>query len=340
MALHTAALVVSAGAGLVLTGCGGAEGDFPSISSTDVTTAAPSEEPTDITENPEGETTAIATTTARTIATTTTTSTTTSTTSTSATTTTAEHEGPQVYCPASKDLAIAYGDQVKLEDQGWTVQGDGGASTLASFNLAGGFVEFDLDVSQAKTGVIPNVYSIFPENIAATGFEHDSHYCDADEGAATWCVEHDWIESNGQCGGATALHSVPGTGLDGCNSWGCLTTYKYEGGSKFHMRIDYDKSGQFTVMRDGQVLNGYEPAPTADDFEILRSQHEQRGAVIYSSQWTGAWVPCEDCGTGPGDVAGSSFSVTNLRISGAVVQGPNPTRCPELVLDESTVVSV
>jgi hypothetical protein len=159
-----------------------------------------------------------------------------------------------VYCPAAKDLAIAYGDQVKLKAQGWMVQGDGGASTKASFNLAGGFVEFDLDVSQAKTGVIPNVYSIFPENIAATGFQHDSHYCDADEGAATWCVEHDWIESNGQCGGATALHSVPGIGPESCNSWGCLTTYKYEGGSKFHMRIEYDKSGQFTVMRDCQRL--------------------------------------------------------------------------------------
>jgi len=245
-----------------------------------------------------------------------------------------------MYCPGAKDLTVAYGDGVKLTAQGWTVQGDGGASTKASFNLAGGFVEFDLDVSQAKMGVIPNVYSIFPESVPSTGFKHGLHYCDADEGSATWCVEHDWIESNGHCGGATALHSVPGIGLEGCNSWGCLSTYKYEGGSKLHMRIDYDHSGEFSVMRDGRKVGGYEPAPTAADFEILRSQHEQCGAVIYSSQWTGAWVPCEDCGKGPGDLAGSLFSVSNLRISGAVVQGPNPARCSEVAVNCSTYVLV
>merc|ERR1712166_633407 len=52
------------------------------------------------------------------------------------------------------------------------------------------------------------------------------------------------------------------------------------------------------------------------------------GAVVYSSQWTNSWVPPpDDCGGGPGDLDGSSFSISNLRISGSVVQGPEPTKC-------------
>merc|ERR1712110_277868 len=40
--------------------------------------------------------------------------------------------------------------------------------------------------------------------------------------------------------------------------------------------------------------------------------------------WTG-WVP-GSCGGG-GNLDASTFSVSNLRITGKVVQGPEPTRC-------------
>merc|ERR1712083_764894 len=53
----------------------------------------------------------------------------------------------------------------------------------------------------------------------------------------------------------------------------------------------------------------------------------QYGAVFYSSQWTG-WVP-GSCG-GDGNLGASSFSVSNVRIQGKVVQGPEPTRCAPL----------
>merc|ERR1712232_1046451 len=45
----------------------------------------------------------------------------------------------------------------------------------------------------------------------------------------------------------------------------------------------------------------------------------------YSSEWEG-WVPVSDCGTS-GNHPGSHFSVSNLRIKGSVVQGPEPRKC-------------
>jgi hypothetical protein len=47
------------------------------------------------------------------------------------------------------------------------------------------------------------------------------------------------------------------------------------------------------------------------------------GAVIYSSQWQG-WVP-GDCGSG--DLGSSQYTIKNLKITGRVVQGPEPRLC-------------
>merc|ERR1712125_188726 len=56
----------------------------------------------------------------------------------------------------------------------------------------------------------------------------------------------------------------------------------------------------------------------------LAAQMSQYGAVIYSSQWVG-WVP-GNCG-GDGNLQASSFAVSDVKITGRVVQGPEPTRC-------------
>merc|ERR1712232_1409647 len=65
----------------------------------------------------------------------------------------------------------------------------------------------------------------------------------------------DWIESNGNCGGATTLHTKQGNGPDGCTAWGCRASYHYNGKSSFHVRIEYGKDGSWTTIRDGQVIN-------------------------------------------------------------------------------------
>merc|ERR1711935_38817 len=48
------------------------------------------------------------------------------------------------------------------------------------------------------------------------------------------------------------------------------------------------------------------------------------GVAFASTQWTG-WVP------GPGNVKGdldnSQFSITNVRVSGSIVFGPEPPKC-------------
>jgi len=232
------------------------------------------------------------------------------------------------YCPSAQDLVVAYGDGVELKDQGWTVNGGGGAATKAAYNLNGGYVEYDIDVSDAKAGTIPNVYSIAPSGLGADGFVKDKDYCDgADQHEYPWCVEVDWIESNGPCGGATTVHTLPGTGPGTCNAWGCRTEY-HNDAPKIHMRIDYDDAGRMTVSRDGTPIDAMDPAPQPSDFDVIKKMHDSTGAVIYSSMWTGSWVPGpEDCGAGPGELTGSSFTVSNLRIHGSVVQGPEPQRC-------------
>jgi len=58
----------------------------------------------------------------------------------------------------------------------------------------------------------------------------------------------------------------------------------------------------------------------------VKKNHEERGAVLYSSEWVG-WVPVSDCPSTEEDLYGSSFTVSNLVISGSVVQGPEPTVC-------------
>merc|ERR1719454_757307 len=215
---------------------------------------------------------------------------------------------------------------VQIEDGGWGIQGNGGAATKAAFNLNGGYVEFDFDVSRANTGVIPNIYTVSPDGIGG-GFSSD-HYCDDGENDKPDCLEVDWIKANGGCGGATTLHTVSGTGGGACNYWGCRTTYSF-GSSSFHMKVEYGNDGKLMITRDGQQISGdsFDPPAGGGDWGTVKSTYESKGGVIYSSQWTGAWVPADFCGGGPGDLDGSHFAVSNLRISGSVVQGPEPQKC-------------
>merc|ERR1712137_974470 len=51
----------------------------------------------------------------------------------------------------------------------------------------------------------------------------------------------------------------------------------------------------------------------------------------YSSQWTG-WVP-GSC-SGDGNLGASTFSVSNLKIQGTVIKGPEPRRCSSELAEE------
>jgi len=228
------------------------------------------------------------------------------------------------YCPSANDLIAGYGNP-QIVNRGWTVTAGGSVATKAAFNLLGGSVEYDVDFSGTKTGVNANIYTISPANIGS--YFNQGHYCDGAKYGNDWCVEVDWIETNGNCGGQTTLHTVQGPGNDGCTAWGCANSYHYNGKSKFHMKITYDADGTWRTYRDGQLIGPQHlsPQPKSSDVAKLKEQYSQRGAVIYSSQWVG-WVPVSDCGSS-GDLNSSRYTISNLVINGKVVQGPTPTKC-------------
>ena len=234
------------------------------------------------------------------------------------------------YCPSANDLIETWnsGSSVpKIYDQGWVIKNGGGVATRSSFNLLGGYVEYDIDLSTANPGVNANIYTISP-NIShgESGYTADD-YCDAQMTGNNFCLEVDWIESNGNCGGATTIHTEQGPGYPGCNAWGCGYDYHYNGRTQFHVRIEYAADGMCTVIRDGQTIEYwmYDPQPDSSDSAVIKDYNERVGSIITSTQWTG-WVPVEDCST-TGDLASSSFSVSNLVVFGSVVQGPTPTMC-------------
>lgn len=92
--------------------------------------------------------------------------------------------------------------------------GGGAAATKASFNLLGGSVDFDLDLSNVHVGVNANIYTVSPTLANPSSGFVKSDYCDGAATGSKWCVEVDWIESNGDCGGATTLHTVEGRSIN------------------------------------------------------------------------------------------------------------------------------
>jgi hypothetical protein len=235
------------------------------------------------------------------------------------------------YCPSANDMIVAYtGGNINIFNQGWSISGGGGVATKAAFNMLGGSVEFDIDLSNVKVGVNANIYTVSPSNLGSGGFtDNQNQYCDGSKAAGSgWCPEVDWIESNGNCGAATTLHTVAGPGSVGCTAWGCRETYYYNGVSSFHMKIEYGTDGQWTTIWNGNTIapSDLSPVPGSSDWSTLVQAYTNQGGVIYSSLWTG-WVPADNCGTTAGDAADSSFSIKNLVVTGTVVQGPTPTLC-------------
>lgn len=233
-------------------------------------------------------------------------------------------------------MVTTYGSP-QIHDQGWTVHGNGGVGTKSAYNLIGGWVEYDIDFSSVQTGINANIYTVSPQGIGAGGYQ-PSLYCDGAATGSKWCIEVDWVESNGNCGGATTLHTREGPGNDGCSAWGCRNSYHYNGKSKFHMRIEYGNDGSWTTVRDGQVIGGGQlnPTPGGNEWNIVKQNYESRGAVIISTEWKG-WVPVDDCGSG-GDLDSSFFTVSNLKIQGSIKQGPTPTLCGGLQMNATIVV--
>jgi hypothetical protein len=99
------------------------------------------------------------------------------------------------------------------------------------------------------------------------------------------------------------------------------------------MRIEHQSDGTLTILRDGQTIapEDLTPQPEASDWKKVSDTFISRGVVIYSSQWTGGYIPLSSTCGATGDVESSTFTVKNLKIYGSVVQGPMPTACSKLI---------
>jgi len=219
--------------------------------------------------------------------------------------------GAKEYCPNPETDFIEEVEgpagNVQYSDNGWTITGQRRVSSKASFDFSGGGASWDFDLSGAHSNVNNNFYVTYPYE----GNCGKPCYCDSGgnhDSQGRGCAELDWTENNGGCHQATTWHDpqdgsdLGGHGFEGGLSAQISAQVSYSGdGSKVDITIGgnhYSGNGQTNVMK-------------------------AKGAVIYSSQWQG-WVP-GDCGYG--DLGSSKYTVKNLKITGRVVQGPEPRLC-------------
>ena len=121
-----------------------------------------------------------------------------------------------------------------------------------------------MDLGGAHGGVNNNVYVTFPNNVG--------QYCDS--GGTGGCAELDFVENYGNCAAATTFHTDPNGGDKG----GTQTVNGIS--SHVHVHASWDANGDtLTVMVDGHQISG-----AGNPGNEMKS----RGAVLYSSQWTGS----------------------------------------------------
>lgn len=232
-----------------------------------------------------------------------------------------------LYCPTSNDMNSEYGN-IKWANDGWEITGNSRVSSKTSWNLLGGYIEFDMDVSRANAGVNTNIYTVSPHQPMCG----KDCYCDIQPNGSPVCMELDITENNGRCKFASTWHTEGGA----CDTGGCAYNGDIPGSGKFHMKSTWAEDGHWLTYMNNQPLNpnNYESV-TPHDIQLVKDTMNSRGGAIESSQWTG-WVPGEGC-PGGGDLGSSVFSISNLRVLGRVVKGPEPTKCSSEQIAHRTV---
>lgn len=224
----------------------------------------------------------------------------------------------ELFCPTQDDFAIE-GDKAQWNGQGgWTLTGGGGVHGKQTFNLLGGYIEFDMDTSGAHTGVNNNFYLVSPD----PSFFQPTNDCDIQGQKKPSCMEMDIVENNGNCLAQTTWHTWPNHDGD-CDRGGCYGQKYRSGVSKF--RAEFSQDGWMTVYIDGVKVVVSHPVPSEAAHKFVHDTMSSKGAQIQSSQWVG-WVPSGNC-QGGGDLDSSRFSIKNIKVSGTVVQGSAPPTC-------------
>ena len=218
-----------------------------------------------------------------------------------------------LYCPGQNDWTFS---SSTWDGDGYVIVGPGSVHGKASFNLLGGFVEFDMDPTNTTGEVNTNFYTTSPAKCC--------DYCDIQRSAP--CMEMDIIENNANCAMATTWH----TDADhngGCDRGGCAGHSQLPGGA-FHMRADFSMDGTMTTTLNGkEVPVGSSKAGALDKARgIVKSTMESVGAMFQSSQWQG-WVPSGQGCPPKGDLSKSRFAVRNVKVMGVLLQGQEPQKC-------------
>lgn len=222
----------------------------------------------------------------------------------------------ELYCLSQDDFKI---EGASWDGDGWTMKGSGGVHGKQTFNVLGGYVEFDYDTTGAHTGVNNNFYLVSPE----PSYFKATNDCDIQGQGKPACMEMDIIEMNGDCEAQTTWHTWANHNGD-CDQGGCFGQMARHG--KSHIKAEFSTEGNMTVSIDGKNVDVTNPVPSDKAVRYVAATMKRVGAQIQSTQWVG-WVPAGKCGA-TGDLDSSTFSVKNVRVSGSVVQGTAPSKCP------------
>jgi len=233
-----------------------------------------------------------------------------------------------LYCLSSQQELNFENGNGQFKNEGFTMTGNTRVSSKTSFNLLGGFIEFDVDGTLIQPGVITTFYTTSPaeENC---GLEC---YCDGFHDERR-CLEMDIMETNGNCAMASTYHThyTPGvTGNRDCDQWGCSSKLLLNA-TRFHIRADFAENGNMTVLVNGRPNDYYFPIPSEAAHAVVVQTMNEVGAVFVSSQWYG-WAPeADSCPKGSKDLLpNSTISISNIKVMGTVKQGPEPCRCSSL----------
>jgi hypothetical protein len=158
------------------------------------------------------------------------------------------------FCPTAHDM-INENATVTFADAGWSIKGSGRVSSKSAWNLLGGFMEFDIDLSEVDPEVNANFYTVSPVG------ENCGSECYCDSRTNTPCMEMDIFEGNGQCAMSTTVHTFSTAGRPDnpdCDRWGCIAGISLPS-PKVHVKAMFSLDGRMTVAINGKLNNNYHP---------------------------------------------------------------------------------
>lgn len=237
-----------------------------------------------------------------------------------------------LYCPSRDDFTGngQWEHDASTGTSGWQMTGSGGVHGKHTFNLIDGWVEFEMDTTNAQNGVNNNFYTSSPETSTFP------NYCDIQKNDSPQCMEMDIVENNGNCLSQTTWHTWPNKNGD-CDENGCWAS-RYAAGVRT-MRASFASNGHTTVTINGQNLEVTNPRPSSNSESYVAQQMAKLGVQFHSTQWVG-WVPPGNC-PGGGNLGKSTFAVRKLKVYGTVVQHSGtsePTKCPTLTTNGTSEV--